>query len=554
MLNFLKIKTIFDRKTGLKIIEPSFITMKNSDLMVSGKEFYAIWDESTGLWSKDIFRAKELINKDLYEYRNRKYPGDQLVLVKDLDDYDNLTWVKFTNFISRHPDNYRLLDRNVLFADQSTTRESYASFKLNYSMANVETPCFDKLMNTCYSQVDQDKIMWFAGSIIDGASKRIQKFLVLYGDIGTGKGSVIDLLMKLFGMTDKDHLGYTATFDADSLGDSRQQFATSAFKNNPIVAFQPDGKLDRLDTNTVINKITAHEFVPVNEKQVRIKPMCLDTMLIMGTNNPVKITDAKSGLLRRIVDVSPIGRTLEYYEYQRVKKGMAFELGGIAYKCLTRFRELGEDYYQDYRPVTMQLATDPTYNFLAERYDYFASRDGVTLGEVYPMYKLYMEDCGLTPMNKMKFREELKTYYDHFNERISVDGVRQSSYFSGFRKRRFGFESGGAKIVQNEVDHLPDNKDDDQPITFGWIELKPQKSMLDQHLSSCPAQYAKPDGTPLVPWDSVETTLKDIDTAEVHYVLPPVTHVEIDIDKKVNGKKDISECLKYAVDFPETYC
>ena len=32
------------------------------------------------------------------------------------------------------------------------------------------------------------------------------------------------------------------------------------------------------------------------------------TFLLMGTNKPVKITDAKSGLLRRLIDVKPTGK------------------------------------------------------------------------------------------------------------------------------------------------------------------------------------------------------------------------------------------------------
>lgn len=51
----------------------------------------------------------------------------------------------------------------------------------------------------------------------------------------------------------------------------------------------------------------------------------------MGTNKPVKITDGKSGLIRRLIDVSPSGNKLNPREYKEAMDQVAFELGGIAY-------------------------------------------------------------------------------------------------------------------------------------------------------------------------------------------------------------------------------
>jgi len=38
----------------------------------------------------------------------------------------------------------------------------------------------------------------------------------------------------------------------------------------------------------------------------------------MGTNKPVRITDAKSGLIRRLIDVSPTGDKVEPNEYKTI--------------------------------------------------------------------------------------------------------------------------------------------------------------------------------------------------------------------------------------------
>ena len=57
----------------------------------------------------------------------------------------------------------------------------------------------------------------------------------------------------------------------------------------------------------------------------------------MGTNKPVKITDAKSGLIRRLIDVSPSGNKLSPNEYRATMKRISFELGAIAKHCLDVF-------------------------------------------------------------------------------------------------------------------------------------------------------------------------------------------------------------------------
>ena len=55
--------------------------------------------------------------------------------------------------------------------------------------------------------------------------------------------------------------------------------------------------------------------------------------LFMGTNRPVKITDAKSGLIRRLIDVTPSGNKVSVREYKKLTKQVSFELGAIASHC-----------------------------------------------------------------------------------------------------------------------------------------------------------------------------------------------------------------------------
>ena len=154
--------------------------------------------------------------------------------------------------------------------------------------------------------------------------------MVFYGSAGTGKSTVLNIIQQLFD-------GYYSVFEAKALGSASNVFALEAFKTNPLVAIQHDGDLSRIEDNTRLNSLVSHELMTVNEKFKSTYTNRFKCFLFVGTNKPVKITDAKSGLIRRLIDVSPSGNKLSPKEYKTVMKQVGFELGAIAYHCRDRF-------------------------------------------------------------------------------------------------------------------------------------------------------------------------------------------------------------------------
>ena len=181
-------------------------------------------------------------------------------------------------------------------------------------------------MSVLYSPEERHKIEWAIGAIVTGDSKTIQKFLVLYGAPKTGKSTILNIIQMLFD-------GYYSVFDAKSLGSSGHQFALESFKNNPLVAIQHDGDLSRIEDNTRLNSLVSHELMEVNEKYKTSYSNRFKAFLFLGTNKPVKITDSKSGLLRRLIDVTPTGERVSRKEYDLAMKKIPFEIGGIACHC-----------------------------------------------------------------------------------------------------------------------------------------------------------------------------------------------------------------------------
>ncbi len=135
----------------------------------------------------------------------------------------------------------------------------------------------------------------------------------------------------------------------------------------------------------------------------------------MATNRPVKITDAKFRIIRRLIDVKPSGNKIEPGRYQELMSRIPFELGAIAYRCLQAYKKMGKNYYSTYRPVDMMFKTDVFFNFVEDSYLIFDRQDGVTLKQAYDMYKIYCDEAQVDyKMAKYKFRISWRPFCSFF--------------------------------------------------------------------------------------------------------------------------------------------
>ena len=86
------------------------------------------------------------------------------------------------------------------------------------------------------------------------------------------------------------------------------------------MAIEHDGDLSKIEDNTRLNSLVSHEKMTVNEKFKGAYTNSFKCFLFMGTNKPVHITDAKSGLIRRLIDVTPTGNKIPRKEYTQLVK------------------------------------------------------------------------------------------------------------------------------------------------------------------------------------------------------------------------------------------
>lgn len=539
MLDFLMIATR-SGKRGIIEVYPKFIIKKSNDLMIRGSDFYAIWIEERGIWSTDEQDAVDLIDRELDQYaeENRKRFDDNIRVLHMWDAETGMidSWHRYCQ--KQMKDQFHMLDEKLVFSNTKVGKRDYASKSLPYPLEPGETPAWDKLISTLYSPEERHKIEWCIGSIVTGDSKKLQKFLVFYGAVGTGKSTIINVIQQLFE-------GYHTSFSAKDLGSSSNAFALEAFRSNPLVAIQHDGDLSRIEDNTRINSLVSHEMMTVNEKFRSAYSNRFKTFLIMGTNKPVRITDAKSGIIRRLIDVTPTGDKVPPTEYRLLTKQIPFELGGIAWHCQEVYLE-NPDYYSDYIPISMMGASNDFYNFVVDSYHVFKREDGVSLKSAWEMYKTYTEEAKVPyPVSRMIFKEELKNYFRNYEERFSMgDGSRVRNYYSGFRTEKF-------------EDQAPEEKEtSSSPVpahpSIDFVDGAP--SYFDKACGDCLAQYANEEGTPRRKWEKVSTKLSSLDTTKLHYVKLPENHIVIDFDiPDEQGQKSFEQNLAEASKWPATY-
>ncbi len=184
-MDFYQVKTR-EAKSGKTEMYPDFVVKSSRDLMVRGGKFHAIWDEELGLWSTDEYNVQRLVDSDLRE-QAAKLEGD--VRVKSMSSYQSGVWRAFQGYVGNLPDSHQQLDGKLTFADTKPRKEDYSSKRLPYSVKAGPIKAYDALMAKLYSPEERLKLEWAIGSIVAGDSVKIQKFLVLYGEAGSGKGT-----------------------------------------------------------------------------------------------------------------------------------------------------------------------------------------------------------------------------------------------------------------------------------------------------------------------------------------------------------------------------
>ena len=530
-LDFMRVLTRTNSKKNLEVY-PNFIIGRTKDLMTRGGDVYAVWDEELKRWLTDERDIIPLIDDEIRKEWEKVIETDPRAIPLYLSDTDTKMIDKWHKYVQRDMrDNYTPLDRKFIFDNDVPKRDNFSTINLPYHLEDIETPAYDHLTSVLYSPEELHKIEWCIGAIISGDSKNIQKFLVITGDAGAGKSTMLNIMEQLF-------QGYYISFDSKQLVNGGQ-FGFEQFKTNPLVAIEHDGNLAHISDNSRLNSLISHEKVSMRELYRASYTMKFDTFLIMASNLPIEITDAKSGLTRRIIDAEPSGERLEFDDYISTTEQIKFELGGIAKHCLDVYTS-NKHYYDKYRPEKQIAKTYRFYDFIDYMEREFTEEDATTLDYAWSKYRKYIELSGERyPFDRVRFKSELMEFFKEFYPRRRTAGKDHRNVYIGF-------------IPDRLASHNLIEDNDSIPV---WLKLGMyDTSAFDEEAKSYPAQKTTEDGLPMYKWDNVKTKLSDINTRELHFVKVPLNHIVIDFDiPGDDGEKSLERNIEAASKWPKTY-
>ena len=168
-MDFCRIAHKFQK--GVKVYYPEFLVNNTgTDLMNRGGAFYGVWDQEKGLWSTNEYDVGRMIDQELRKSVNGD-PAPENCRGETMESFGSQQWTTWRRYLKSLPDKWKELDANVVFSNTEVTKESYASRKLPYPLAEGDISAYDEMIGTLYAPEERRKIEWAIGAIITGDSK-----------------------------------------------------------------------------------------------------------------------------------------------------------------------------------------------------------------------------------------------------------------------------------------------------------------------------------------------------------------------------------------------
>lgn len=532
MVDFARVvKTRLGKESSIYQLSLDFNVGRVRDLITRGGQFCGFYNENTGFWEPRRNFYRYAYDALMAEQEVQKVTNpEQTFVVQNPEHLSSKIPQKIDSLVSAQDDDPILFNQKVVFKSQELKREDYATFKMPYDLPETDK-CdgYDTLMSVLYSPEDRTMLEWLAGAALCGDGDKVEKFVYLEGEPGSGKSTFLNILMEVAGP-------YGASIKAEQFANSSDSFATSQIKDGPLIGIQHDGDLSKIETNTTLNNIVSHEPIMINDKYAKRYYTKTKTLLFIASNEPLRLTSSMSGLLRRVLDPVPTGKTLPREKYDIARNMASREIAGIAQRFINVYKELGRKAYDKYRSTRIVRSGNALGYWVQRTRDIaWASSDEALLSEEYALYRAFCDANSLKSISKCAFERQIGFFWNEKSEEESANGTKDVRYFGyGWKTNKFVLPVYSKYQIDEECGEEVDIEN--------WLNFESKSD--EPFYSICkdmPAQYAKEGGSPRVKWISVETKLLNIVSTELHYVKVPQNHIVIDLDlRNETGSKDLA--------------
>jgi putative DNA primase/helicase len=225
----------------------------------------------------------------------------------------------------------------------------------------------------------------------------------LYGEAGTGKGTVLETLKNVVGRHNCGH------FSTKSLGNPN---SLAGMLDKPV-SICPDDSGHMEDVGQ-FNRILSNETVDIKLMYKNVMSTTLNTFLVRAYNDFISTPSGSKGLDRRIIAMT-FNQKPEVKD-EELQSKLNAELAGIfnwawgisETEMKRRIRWAGEVEAVAEASVERFLANNPTFVFLQENYP--QGQEGVKSRDLYHQYSQWSKDSGRIPLNQRSFSTALKDF------------------------------------------------------------------------------------------------------------------------------------------------
>ena len=279
---------------------------------------------------------------------------------------------------------------------------------------------------------------------------RLEKFLMLVGEGGNGKSTMLDVLQAMIGHDNCSHL---------SLNNIGDRFMRGSMQDKLVNISSDMSRVSKTDEG-ILKMLVSGDLICTDRKNKSAIMMKPTAKLVFACNELPGIADRSNGIWRRAIFMPlNVSFDAETAEKDRAARIIRDELGGIFNWAVEGLRRLyRQQKFTDCEVCTARveehrLESDPVMQFYQEKCEIEEGTTWPAEG-VYNEFRTFCEQRGCIPMNSTHFGRRFLKMPGIGRVRRSELG-RRRYFYQGFR---LVAGSAGGPILGRQFDRRPSNR------------------------------------------------------------------------------------------------